>query len=163
MRCSFSRMSSASCSGGRCSKSSLPTRVFAVEVAVVGQQLLDRHLPGAVVLLALVPPGQAGLELLELERLGLGVVLPALGQRVLVVPDLLRRAGAVEEEEVRGDAGVWGEHAVGQPDDGVQVELLEQLSLMRAQTPSPKSVPLGTTTPARAGPTRCEARGAGGA
>ena len=62
-------------------------------------------------------------------RLGLGVVLAAFGQRLLVVPDVLGRAGAVEEEQVRRDAGVGREDAVGQADDGVQVELLEQFLL----------------------------------
>ena len=107
----------------------LGARVLAVEVAVVGEQFGGRHLPGAVVLLALAPPGQAGGELLELDRLGLGVVLPALGQGVLVVPDFLGRAGAVEEQQVRGDGGVGREDAVGQAHDGVEVELLEQLLL----------------------------------
>ena len=60
---------------------------------------------------------------------GLGVVLPAFGQRLLVVPDFFRRPGAVEEQQVGRDARVRREHAVGQPDDRVQVEVLEQFLL----------------------------------
>ena len=62
-------------------------------------------------------------------RLGLGVILAAFGQRLLVIPDVLRRPGAIEEEQVGRDAGVRGEDAVGQPDDGVQVEFVEKLLL----------------------------------
>ena len=65
-------------------------------------------------------------EFLELDRRGFGVVLPAFWQRLLVIPDFARRAGAVEEQQIRRDAGVGREHAVRQPDDGVQVEFLEQ-------------------------------------
>ena len=72
---------------------------------------------------------QAAGEFLELDRLRLGVVLSALRQRLLVVPDLLRRTGAVEEEQIGRDARVRREDAVGQADDGVQVEVLEQLFL----------------------------------
>ena len=60
---------------------------------------------------------------------GLGVVLPAFGQRLFVIPDFPRRAGAVEEQQVRRDARVGREHAVGQADDGVEVEFLEQFFL----------------------------------
>ena len=63
-------------------------------------------------------------EFLELDGRGFGVVLPAFGQRLFVIPDFARRPGAVEEQDVRRDAGVRREHAVGQPDDGVQVEIL---------------------------------------
>src|SRR3972149_4309167 len=48
---------------------------------------------------------------------------------MLVVPDFPRRSGAAEEEKVRGQAGVGGEHAVGQSDYRVEVELLQQLLL----------------------------------
>ncbi len=103
--------------------------VFAVEVAAVGEQFGGGNFPGAVVLFAVVPPLEAIGEFLELDGLGLGVVLPAFGQRLLVVPDFFGRAGAVEEEEVRRDARVGREDAVGQPDDGVEVEFLEQFFL----------------------------------
>ena len=65
--------------------------VLAVEVAAVGEQFGGGNFPGAVVLFALVPPLEAAGEFLELDRLGLGVVLPAFGQRLLVVPDFFRR------------------------------------------------------------------------
>ena len=87
------------------------------------------NFPGALVFFSLIPPFEAVGELLELDGLGLGVVLPALGQRLLVVPDFFGRAGAVEEQQVGRDAGVGREDAVGQADDGVQVELLEQFLL----------------------------------
>ena len=51
-----------------------------------------------------------------------------------------------EEKEVGLDAGVGTEDAVGQADDGVQVALGEQGSLMRVFTPSPKRVPSGRTS-----------------
>ena len=107
----------------------LGARVLDVEVAAVRQDRRSGDLPSPLVLLAVVPPCQAVRELLELDRRGLGVVLAPLGQRLLVVPDVSRRAGAVEEEQVRRDARVGREDAVGQPDDGVQVELLQQLLL----------------------------------
>lgn len=79
-----------------------------------------------VIFLALAPPGDERRELLELDGRGLGVVLPAFGQWRLVMPELARWPGAVEEQEVRRDAGVGREHPVKQPDDGVEVEVLEQ-------------------------------------
>ena len=48
---------------------------------------------------------------------------------MLVVPDVFRRAGAVEEEQVRRDGRIRREDAVGEPDDGVEVVLLEQVFL----------------------------------
>ena len=133
MRFSFWRMLSTSSSGGRCSRSCLAlgflisrlteTRVpfssyFKTSWALTFQALS--------VFLALVPPLQAWREFLELHGLGFGVVLPAFGQRLLVVPDVLGRAGAVEEEEIGGDRRVWGEDAVWQADDRVEVEFLEE-------------------------------------
>ena len=48
---------------------------------------------------------------------------------MLVIPDLARRPGAVEEKEVRRDAGVGREDAVREADDGVEIEPAEQLFL----------------------------------
>jgi hypothetical protein len=59
-----------------------------------------------LVFLPVLPPLDERLELLELERLGLGVALPAFWQRMFVVPDLPGRAGAIEEKEVRRDARI---------------------------------------------------------
>ena len=130
MRCSFLRMSSASCSGGRCSKSLAALGFLRSRFASpLFEQFGGGNFPGAVVLFALVPPVETVGEFFELDRLGLGVVLPAFGQRLLVVPDFLGRAGAVEEEQVGRDARVGREDAVGQADDGVEVELLEQFFL----------------------------------
>src|SRR5437773_697479 len=64
-------------------------RVLAVEVAVRGQELGGGDAPGARVLLAGGPPGAAGREFLVLDRRGLRVALAALGQRLLVVPNLV--------------------------------------------------------------------------
>src|SRR5262249_14194173 len=80
-----------------------------------------RHLPGPFVLLPLGPPLEAVGELLELERGRLGVLLAALGERLLVVPDFLRGTSPVEEEQVRRDVRIRGENPIGQPDDGVEV------------------------------------------
>jgi hypothetical protein len=74
-----------------------------------------------------MPPGKAGGEFLELERLSFRVLLSAFGEGVLVVPDLFSGAGAVEEKEVGRDACVRGEDAVGEADDGVEIKVLEQI------------------------------------
>ena len=50
-------------------------RVFAVKVAIVGQQYGGGDFPGVIILFPLLPPVQTGLELLELQGLGFGVVL----------------------------------------------------------------------------------------
>ena len=73
-----------------------------------------------------IPPFEAAGEFLELDGLGLGVVLPAFGKRLLVVPDFFGRMRAVEEHEIRRDAGVRSEDAVGKADDGVEIEVFEQ-------------------------------------
>ena len=103
--------------------------VLAVKVAVGVQQFFCRHLPRLIVFLALVPPLDAVVELVELHGLGLGVILATFGQRLFVIPDILRRAGAVEKQNIGRDAGVRREHAIGQTHDGVKVELLEKFLL----------------------------------
>ena len=103
--------------------------VLAVEVAAGREQLRGGDFPGPVVFLPFVPPFEAVGEFLELDGLGLGVVLPAFGQRLLVVPDLFGRAERSKNSEVRRDARVGSEDAVGQADDGVQVEVFEQFFL----------------------------------
>ena len=45
---------------------------------------------------------------------------------MFVIPDALGRLAFGEEEQVGFDAGVRGEDAVGQADDGVEVALLHQ-------------------------------------
>ncbi len=103
--------------------------VLAIEVAVCGQQFFRRDSPGPVVLLPFVPPGQAGLEFLVLEGLGLGVVLPAFRQGVLVIPDLFCRSGAVEEEQVRRNTRIGCKYTVRQADNGVEAEFFEEFLL----------------------------------
>ena len=100
--------------------------VFAVEVAAVGEQFGGRNFPGAVVFFAFIPPFEAAGEFFELDGLGLGVVLPAFGERLLVVPDFFGRMGSVEEHEIRRDAGVRSEDTVGKADDGMEIEVFEQ-------------------------------------
>ena len=102
-------------------------RVLDVEVAAVVADGLDGDTPGAVVFLAVGPPGEAVGELLETQWVGLGVLFAAIGQGLLVVPDLAGGAGAVEEEDVGRDCSVGGEDAVGQADDGMQIEFGEQV------------------------------------
>src|SRR5579872_587610 len=84
------------------------------------------YAPRPLTLLPRAPPLPQRRELLVRDRLRLRVSLPALGQRLLVVPDLLRRPGRVEEQQVRRDRGVGREHPDRQPHDGVQVELPQQ-------------------------------------
>ena len=100
---------------------------FKRAVGVVFPQIFYGNLPGAVGFLSLVPPFGAIGELFELDGLGFGVVLPAFGEQLLVVPDFLGRMGAVEDHEIRRDARARGEDAVGKADDGVEVEVLHQL------------------------------------
>jgi len=104
----------------------LGMRILSIKVAIVGQQFGGGDFPGVIILFPLLPPVQTGLELLELEGLGFGVVLAAFGQWLLVIPNFLCWAGSVEEEEIRRYAGVRSENAVGQADDGVKVEILQQ-------------------------------------
>lgn len=104
----------------------LITGILDVEVAAVGQDVAGVDAPGAVVLFAVGPPGEAVFELFVLHGLGFGVVLAPVGQGLFVVPHPFCRAGAVEEKQVGGDAGVGGEDAVGQAHDSVQVELFQQ-------------------------------------
>ena len=108
----------------------LGARILAVEIAAVGQQFGGGNFPGAFVFFSL--GATMPMHSRRIPRTGsarFGVVLPAFGQRLFVIPDFARRAGAVEEQDVRRDAGVGREHAVGQADDGVQVEFLEQFFL----------------------------------
>ena len=103
--------------------------ILDIEFATIFENVDGRDFPGSVVLFALVPPGDAVGKLFELDRLCFGVILPAFGERLLVVPDVFRGTGAVEEEEIRRNARVWSEDAVGQADDGVEIEVFEQFFL----------------------------------
>ena len=76
-------------------------RVLDVEVSrnegafgVVLEDILYAYFPGGPVPFSLIPPFQARGELLEPQGLGLGVRLPCLRQRLLIVPDVLGRTGA---------------------------------------------------------------------
>ena len=63
--------------------------VLEIEVVVAGLDLVDRDLPGDFISLALLPPVDTGLQVLEADRLGHRIGLLALGDAVLVVPDFL--------------------------------------------------------------------------
>ena len=71
----------------------LGARVLAVEIAAIGQQFSSRNFPGAFVLFSLVPPCHQRREFLELDGRGFGVVLPAFGQGLFVIPDFARQIG----------------------------------------------------------------------
>ena len=109
-------------------------RVLDVEIVAARLHFLGRDLPGNSVFhspLALppAPPVDAGLEMLEADRLGHRVGFLALGHAVLVEPDVLCRLALLEEQQVGADGGVGLEDAVGQADDGVEVALLHQMLL----------------------------------
>lgn len=107
-------------------------RVSEVKVAVVRDDVGGGNNPGVLVLrpvgpvLAAPPCGALG-EFLITHRPGLRVPLAALRRVDPVIPDLLRRAGPVEEHQVNWDQRVGREDALGQPDDGMQVALGEQV------------------------------------
>ena len=103
--------------------------VLAVEIAAVFQQLLGWHFPRPFIFLTLAPPLQAIGKFLELDGLGLGVIFPTFRELMFVIPDMLGRSAAVEEQDVGGDASVGGECAVRQTDDGVKVELFQEILL----------------------------------
>ncbi len=111
-------------------------RVFLVEVVAVSLEGGNVDLPGEFIFDAaletiglVAPPGFFGGEFLDADGLGLGIALVAGRIGMLVVPDFLGWRALGEEQQVGLDAGVGGEDAVGQADDGVQVALAEQLFL----------------------------------
>lgn len=103
------------------------TRVFSVEVAIVGEEFGSWNFPGPIVFFPFGPPGDAVGEFFELDGSGFGVVLFTFGQGLFVIPDVFGGAGAVEEKDIGGDAGVGSEDAVGEADDGVEVEFFEEV------------------------------------
>ena len=110
-------------------------RVLEVEVEVPGLDLVDGNAPGKLAFLALAllsrfaPPLFLDIEFLDTDRFGFVVALHAGRIGVFVIPDVLGRLAFGEEQEVGLDAGVGGEDAVGQTDNGVQVALLQQFLL----------------------------------
>ena len=78
-------------------------------------------------LLPIAPPIHGGGEVLQLHGFGLREVLIPLGHVQPIEPSLLGGAGAVEEEDVGGDGGIGRKDAAGHTNDGVEVELRQQL------------------------------------
>ena len=56
-------------------------------------------------------------------------MLVAFGHVQPIEPGLLRGAGAVKEQDIRGDGGVGGEDTAGHTDNGMEVKLRQQLFL----------------------------------
>src|SRR5437588_9689669 len=83
---------------------------YEVSVRVVFQYILRRNLPCAFVFFSLLPPSHACSKFLELDGCGLGVILTAFRKRMFVIPNLLRWPRAIEEKQVRRNAGVGGEN-----------------------------------------------------
>ena len=105
--------------------------VLEVEVVVAGLDLVDGDLPRLLVLDAVVPPLAFGRELLEADRLGLVVLFTPGG----LIPDFGGRPALGEEEQVGLDAGVGGEDALRQADDGVAVGEVDLLADLRQPVP----------------------------
>ena len=102
-------------------------RVLDVEVEAAGFDLVDGDAPGLLVFDAgfeavffAAPPGAFGLELLDADGLAFVVAFGSGRIGVLIVPDILGGGAFGEEEEIGADAGVRGEDAIGQADDGTR-------------------------------------------
>src|ERR1700683_1615505 len=83
-----------------------------VEVEIVRDDVGRRDAPrlavlGAVGSVRTAPPGGALSELLVSHGPGLRVALAACGRIDLVVPDVLRGARSIEEQQVNRDLRVW--------------------------------------------------------
>lgn len=91
------------------------------------EQGFEVDLPGLVGFTTLLghEPLPALRHVVDLHRLGLAVLFATLGKREFVIPDGLRGAGAVEEQQIGGNVGVRREGALGKTDDGVEVVVLE--------------------------------------
>src|ERR1035441_10215047 len=100
--------------------------VLCVEVVAAGGDVGDGYAPGEFGFLALgllarlAPPLLLDVELLNADGLGLIVALHAQRIGVFVIPDVFGGLALGKEEQVGFDAGVGGEDAVGQADDGVR-------------------------------------------
>ena len=114
-----------------------------VEIAVEVEQLLcrkyARFLAHLIVhnFLAVGPPVLYGLGVLHLHRFGFAEVFVAVGHVQAIKPSLFGAEAldcvvglfVVEEKDVGGNAGVGRKDGAWQTDDGVQVELAEQIFL----------------------------------
>ena len=101
-------------------------RVLEVEVVVAGLDFLNGDAPGLLVFHAVFPPLSLRAEFLDGHQLGLVVTFHPGRIGVLVIPDFLGRLALGEEKQVGLDAGVGGEDAIRQADDGVEIALGEQ-------------------------------------
>ena len=114
-----------------------------VEVAIGGDKVFNRIATRFLVtisnnnLLAVVPPFTDRIAMLQLHRFGLREMLVPLWHIQTIEPRFLcritfwsaLRTGIVEEQNVRGNRSVGRKDAARQTDNGVQVEIPEQLCL----------------------------------
>ncbi len=114
-----------------------------VEIAVEVEQLLCRKYARFLArlvahdFLTIVPPVLYGLGMLHLHRFGFAEVFVAVGHIQAIKPSFFGAEAlgcvigllVVEEKDIGGDAGVGRKDGAGQTDDGVQVELAEQVFL----------------------------------
>ena len=100
--------------------------IFDVEVTAVSENILRGNFPGTVGFFPFFPPGEAFFKFLLLHRHGFGVLLPAFGQGLFVIPHVLCRDGSIKEQEIGRNAGVGRKHAIGQTDDRVKVKVFQQ-------------------------------------
>ena len=100
--------------------------VLEVEVIVARFYFLDGDAPGLLVFHTIVPPLALRAEFIEGQRPGLVITFHPGRIGMLVIPDFLGRLALGEEEQVGLDAGIWGENAVRQADNGVEIALGEQ-------------------------------------
>lgn len=65
----------------------------------------------------------------QLHRLGLAEMLVAFRHIQTIEPGFLCRASMVKEQNVGRNRCIWGEHTTRHTDDGMDIELREQLRL----------------------------------
>ena len=112
-----------------------PVGVLEVEIVIPSLDRIDRDPPSDLALLTLAvisrlvrlaPPLLLSIKLLDPDRLGLVVTLGPSRIRMLVIPHLLGRSPLGKEKQIRADPRIRIEHAIGEPNDGVQIALGQQ-------------------------------------
>src|SRR2546428_11829389 len=97
-----------------------------VEVVSGLPDLVDGDTPRIRPVLPVTPPLEQRCELSELKRLRFCVVLAPDGEGMRVIPNLRCRSCPVKEQNVGRYRGIRGEYAVRQPNDGVEVGVIEE-------------------------------------